>query len=174
MRIKKKSEQERGIKEKRDKNWDNDDYFSKKGSKQGVEKTRKRHTLERRRFWQDDVHKKYVNNKKREQAGEKRQTNKEILKKREQEKTKGVTSFYKGVQKINWRRGSGNKGRVQRKREKLEEIKEKELEQREFWERRTKTAWQKETDETKQREETRITKGNKERIFFKNNEKTLT
>ena len=80
-----------------------------KGSKQGVEKTRKRHTLKRRRFWQDDVHKKYVNNKKKRTNGREK-TAKHRKRNKEQEKTKGVTSFYKGVQNISWRRGSLKKG----------------------------------------------------------------
>ena len=53
-RKKNNDERERGPEKRRWKNWDNDDYFSKnneKGSKQGVEKVRKRHTLKRRRVF---------------------------------------------------------------------------------------------------------------------------
>ena len=79
-----------------------------KGSKQGVEKTRKRQTLERRRFWKNDVHKKYVNNKK-ENKREKREKNKETQKKTSGDEQKGVTSCDKGVQKNKLKKRKWNK-----------------------------------------------------------------
>ena len=49
-----------------------------KGSSQGVEKTGKRHTLKRRRFWQDDFSQKVCEQQKKgKQTGEKRQKNTE-------------------------------------------------------------------------------------------------
>ena len=70
-----------------------------KGSKQGVEKTRKRHTLKRRRFWQDDVHKKYVNNKKENKRERKDRRTKKYSKKGTREKQKEWQVFTKEFQK---------------------------------------------------------------------------
>ena len=69
-----------------------------KESKQGVEKTGKRHTLKGRRFWKDDVHKKHVNNKKKNKRERKdRKTQKK--KKGTREKQKVWQVFTKRVQK---------------------------------------------------------------------------
>ena len=63
-------------------------------SRKNYEKTHtKKKTILTKRFSQ-----KVCKQKKREQTGEKRQK-KHRKRKKEQEKTKGVTSFYKGIQK---------------------------------------------------------------------------
>ena len=72
-------------------------FLKKKRDQNKEPKKLRKDTLERRRFWKNDVHKKYVNNKK-ENKREKRQENKETQKKETRDEQKGVTSFDKGVQ----------------------------------------------------------------------------
>ena len=98
--------------------------------------------------------------KKNKRERKDRQTKK--YSKKEQENTKGVTSFYKQVPKINWRRGSGKKKSSEKK------SKARGDQEKKSW---NKKSFEK-GHETKQREEnTIITKRNKER---KKKRKTLS
>ena len=100
-----------------------------KGMKTRSRKTRKRHTLQRRRFWQDDVHKKYVNNKKGEQTRQKTEKHRKG-KKETRDKQKEWQVFYKGVQKLNGRRGSGKKEGFREKDKTKKEIKRRRVKTR--------------------------------------------
>ena len=101
-----------------------------KGSSQGVEKTGKRHTLKRRRFWQDDFSQKVCKQQKKRKTNGREKTEKHRKRKKEQEKTKGVTSFFTKEFKNKLKKRKWKKGRVQRRREKQEEIKRRRAETR--------------------------------------------
>ena len=97
-----------------------------KGSKQGVEKTGKRHTHKGRRFWKNDVYKKHVNNKKREQTGDKRQKN-TAKRKKKQEISKRSDKFLQKSSKNRWKKRKSSENnrkarRDQRRRAKTRKV----------------------------------------------------
>ena len=106
-----------------------------KGSKQGVEKTWKRHTLERRRFWQNDVHKKVCKQQKKRTNGREK-TEKHRKRKKEQEMNKRCDKFLQRSSKNKLKKRKWKKQGFRVKEKSKRRSREEELKQRELWERR--------------------------------------